>query len=161
MNPFPGSHAIRNSALVFTNIFVPDLRMFAYIRFHEAHAFIGVQIEDFYAGLAKPFNAPAEGSAFADYERANAELPDKPTAVPAGRQSRHHHYIAIRAQSTRAPKRIRFRMRRRVTLLHASIVTGADQLAPTAEHRSADGKAAFGQTAPGFANRDCQHRSPI
>ena len=38
--------------LLFTNIFVPDLRMFADVALHQRHTFLGVQINDPHTGRA-------------------------------------------------------------------------------------------------------------
>jgi hypothetical protein len=140
---------------------MPDLRMVAYKSCHQIGALFRVQIKDSYARLAKPLNAAAECSTLSDHQGANTELPHQPAAVPARRQRSDHHYIAIRSQSACTPKRIRFRMRRRITFLYASIVSGANQLAPVVEHGSADGEAPFCEATAGFADCDRQHRSPI
>src|SRR5580704_5997809 len=100
--------------------------MFAYEVFHHLHAFFRVQIENPYPSRTEPVEAAAKCSALAYDQCADAELTHQAAAVPAGRQSSHHHNIAVGAESTRAPKSISLRVDRGIALLYPSIVSRAE-----------------------------------
>ena len=65
-------------------------------------AFGGIKVNYLHAERAKPVNAALKRAAFADDERAEAELADEAAAIPARRERGDHDEIAITALASGA-----------------------------------------------------------
>jgi hypothetical protein len=81
--------------------------------------------------------------ALPNYDGAKSKLTHQTAAVPTGRERRHHNQLAVAFLPACISERIRLSMYGRIALLHAAIVSSADQLARLIENGSTDGNAAF------------------
>src|SRR5258708_33002255 len=81
---------------------------------------------------------------FADDYGGDGELADEAAAVPAGRQSGDHDFVAISALATGAAEGVGFCVDRGIVLLDAAVVAAPQQVSLTIEKGGADGNAAFG-----------------
>src|SRR5579862_4286735 len=120
------------------DVFVPDFRMTANESFEQLAALTIVEIDHFDAVFAQPVEPACESAALAHHKRANAKLPYQAAAVPAWRQSGHHHQIAVAALATGAAKGVGFAVDARVTLLDPPIAPSAQQVAFARKKRRAD-----------------------
>ena len=62
--------------LVLADVFVPDGGIFLDVIGEESDAFLGIEINDFNAEGAEPFDTTLEGAAFADDDASKIKLPD-------------------------------------------------------------------------------------
>src|SRR5258708_37012249 len=62
--------------LVLADVFVPDGGIFLDVMGEESDAFLGIEIDDFNARGAEPFDTALEGAAFADDDASKIKLPD-------------------------------------------------------------------------------------
>jgi len=120
-------------------------------------AFLAVEVDDFDAVFAEPVEAAGKGAALPHDQSADAELAHQATAIPAGSQRGYHDQVAIAALSAGAAEGVRLAVDAWIALLHAAIVTAADQLAGAAKKGSSDWDAAFIETKAGFFKRHGQH----
>src|SRR5258708_32961041 len=120
----------------------------------QLEALLRVEIDDLDAERAQPVDAALEGARLADDDLAEAELAHEAAAVPARRERRDHDEVAIAALAARAAEGVGLAVDGGVVLLHAAIVTAADECAVGAEDGCADGNAALGETGAGLLDRD-------
>ena len=71
-----------------------------------------------------------EGAALADHQRADAELANQAAAIPARRERRNHHQVAITALPAGAAKGIRLAVDAGIALLHTAVTAPAQQFDP-------------------------------
>lgn len=140
------------------DVFVPNLRVGDDVVGEEVDAFLGVQVEDFDAVVAKPLLAALEIDALADDERADVELAHEAAAVPARRQRGHHDRVAVAPLPTGLAEGVGLGVHRRVVLLHAAVVTAAEKRALPVEHGRTDRDTAFYQARARLGYGDVQHR---
>src|ERR1017187_8065273 len=88
-----------------------------------------MEVDDLYAGRAQPFHAALEVAALSDDHHAETKLPHKAAAIPAGRQRCDHAEFAIAALPPRITEGVGFAMQRRISVLHAAVVSGPKDLA--------------------------------
>lgn len=98
------------------------------IRAHQIHARLCVQVDHHNPQRAQPVQAALKRPALSHNQRPKSELPYQPAAIPAWSQRRHHNQIPIRPLPPRIAKRIRLPMRRRIAILHAAVMSRAQQL---------------------------------
>ena len=98
---------------------------------------------------------------FANDYGANAELPDKTAAIPTWRERRDHDRVAVTALAAGFAKRVRFAMYRRIAILHAPIVTAAQQVPITVEQRRPDRHTAFRLPDSGLFDSDIEQRLSV
>src|ERR1017187_434130 len=120
-----------------------------------------MEVDDLYAGRAQPFHAALEVAALSDDRHAETKLPHKAAAIPAGRQRCDHAEFAIAALPPRITEGVGFAMQRRISVLHAAVVSGPKEFAAFVKNRRADRYAALGQPFAGFGYRHFQHRRVI
>ena len=70
--------------LLFADVLVPDFGVLGDEAFKQLAALACVEIDDLDAIFAQPVEAAGKGAAFADHERADAELAHQSAAIPAG-----------------------------------------------------------------------------
>src|ERR1700722_15011653 len=148
-------------ALLFSDVFVPDVSMFLNVRFQQGYALRRIKVEDFYSQRAQPLDATLKCAALADDYRAESKLADQATAIPARRQRRHHDEIAIAALASSIAKGVGFAMCGGIAVLDAPIVARADEFALGIKDRRANRNAALSRAFAGFGYRDRQHCSRI
>src|ERR1019366_5200550 len=100
--------------LLFADVLVPDFGMRADVAGEQRRAFLGIEIDHAHADRAQPVEAALKIPAFADHQRAEAELPDESAAIPARRESRDHDQIAIGATATGVAERVGLAVHRSV-----------------------------------------------
>ncbi len=98
--------------------------------FEQKAAFFVVEVDDFDAVLAQPVEAASEGAAFAHDQRADAELAHQAAAIPAWSQCGDHDFVAVAALPAGAAKGVSLGVNAGVALLHAAIMTLAEQRSP-------------------------------
>ncbi len=155
------NHATVNAPLALPNIFVPHSRIGANILAQQRDALFGVEIDNLYSERAEPVDPTLEVPALADDHRAKAKLPDKPAAIPAGREGSDHDQVAVAASPSRTAEGVGFAMQRRIAVLYSAVASGTDNSAVCVENRGADWNAALRQPYAGFRHRHRQHRSVI
>ena len=121
----------------------------------------GIQINHVDTESAQPINPALKVTALTDHHRAKAKLAHQPAAIPAGRERRNHNKVAITALAAGVAEGVGFTVHRGIALLHAAVVSRADELAGGIEDRGADGDAAFRQAGARFLERDGEHRRVI
>src|SRR6185503_20995336 len=100
-----------------------------------------------------PLGTALKVDRFPNHNRANPELPNQPTAVPARRKRRYHYFVAIASLAACFAKRIGLTMNRRIVLLHATIVTAPQQIPCAIEQGRAYWYPALGKPLTRFVNR--------
>ena len=143
--------------LVDADVFVPDGGIFADVSGQQIDAIGGMQVDDVDAIFAKPVDAASEVDRFSDDYGRNAELADKPAAIPTRRQCGDHDLVAIGALAPCAAEGVGFTVDARVVLLNPSIVTSAQEASLGVKKSSADRNAAFGEALARFVQGDTQH----
>ncbi|BEK86557.1 hypothetical protein NSK11_contig00079-0026 [Nocardia seriolae] len=76
----------------------------------------------------KPIVAAGEGARLADDDRADAELPDQPAAVPARRERGDHDGVAVVAAATGIAEGVGLGVHAGVVVLDAAIVAAPQQV---------------------------------
>jgi hypothetical protein len=113
---------------LFADVLIPDLGMLVDVVRHKLNAFGRVQINHHYTVLRKPLGTALKVDRFTNHNGANPELPNQPAAVPARRQRRDHYFVAITSLAARLAKGICFAVNRRISFLHAPVVTASQKI---------------------------------
>jgi hypothetical protein len=113
----------KNSPLPY--IFLPNLWILCNIVRQHADARFLVQIHHFDSVFPQPVDSPAKAPRFPHDYRADPKLPDQSAAIPARRQCRYHDLVAVSSLSARFPECIRFRVSRRIALLHPPVMSSS------------------------------------
>ena len=71
-----GINVVLQGKLVLADVFVPDGGIFLDVIGEERDAFLGIEIDDFKAEGAEPFDTALESAAFADDDASKIKLPD-------------------------------------------------------------------------------------
>ena len=143
------------------DVLVPDVGVNANVARQKLDTLARSEVDDVHSVLLQPAQAALEIDRFAYDDGSDLKLPHEAAAVPAGRQGRRHHRIAIRTLPSGLSEGIRLAVDRRVPLLHAAVVPAAEQAPLRVEERGADGDASLRQAQPGFVDRDAQHRLEV
>jgi hypothetical protein len=120
-------------------------------------AFTAVEIHDFDAVFAEPFNAAREGAAFAHYHRADTELPNEAGAVPAGREGCDHDEITVAALTAGATEGVGFGVHTGIALLDPAVMAAAEEFAGSGKQGGTDRDSAFGSAISRLFQSDVQH----
>src|SRR5262249_33451435 len=126
------------AASLFADILIPNRGIRANIFAQHRNTLLRIQIEDLHTQRAKPFHTALKIPALAHNDGAESELPHQPAAIPARRQRRHHDQLLVALLPPGVPKRVGLPMHRRIALLHAAVVSRADQLALFVENGRAN-----------------------
>src|ERR1700730_4569153 len=126
LSQFAASAMAEGSSL-FTDVFVPQRRIFRDKFREKLHTFVRRKINDFDSIFLKPVDAAAKIDRFADDHGCDSKLPDQSAAIPARRQRGHHNFVAIAALTPRFAKRIGLAVRRRIAILHPAVAPAAQQ----------------------------------
>src|SRR5579863_7672543 len=111
------------------DIFVPYIRMPRDEGLHQLAAFDVIQIDHVHAILSQPVEAACKCAAFTHNQRADAELPHQPAAIPARGKRRHHHQVTVAALASGTAKSVGLAVNAGIALLHAPVAASAEQLA--------------------------------
>src|SRR5262249_32981349 len=106
-------------------------------------AYVRLQVHDPHAVVSQPVDTSLEGGRLAHYHGSDLELPDKPAAVPARRESRSHNRVFVRKLPSCVSECVRLRVHRRIALLNSPVVPATEQIPVRIEQRCADWNAAF------------------
>jgi hypothetical protein len=137
---------------------VPDCGIGLNVLCQKRNAFLRIEIDDGDTEGTKPVDATLEIAAFADDNGAEAELAKQAAAVPARRERGDHDEFAVTFLPSGVTEGVCFAVEGWVTVLHAAIVPGANELAVGIENGGADGDAAFAQALASFVERAGEHR---
>lgn len=144
-------------SLLFPDVFIPNLRMRRDVPFEQFPALAAIEVDDFYAVGAKPFDSTGEVATLADDQSAKAKLPHKAAAIPARGERGDHDQVTIAALAACAAKGVGFSMDAGIALLHPSVVTPADKLACTRKNRRSDWNASLIEPQPRLFEGHSQH----
>jgi hypothetical protein len=136
---------------------VPDCGIGLNVLCQKRGALLRIEIDDVDAEGTKPVDAALEIAAFANDDGAEAKLAKQAAAIPARGEGGDHNEFAVTFLASGVTEGVCFAMEGWVAVLHAAIVTRADQLAIGIENGGADGDAALVQALPGFAERAGKH----
>src|SRR4051794_6145058 len=156
LDPTPGTTqaSARGS---FADVFLPDLGMLVDEPPQELEAGLGVEVDHGHAALAQPIHAALEGARLADHDGPDPELAHETAAVPARRERRDHHRVAVGAPAPGIAERVGLAVDGRVVVLDAAVVPAAQQRPVGMEERRADRDPALGAPGPRLLERDLQH----
>src|SRR3954466_15191976 len=144
------------------DVFVPDLGMLVDERLQQTGAGIGIEVDHGHAGLlAQPVEAALERPRLPDHHGPDPELPDQPTAVPAGSECRDHDRVPVRAPPPGVLERGGLAVHRRAAVLHPAVVPAAEQRAVLVKERGADRHPALRPALARLLERDLQHRRVV
>lgn len=132
------------------DVLAPRFRVFHDPLPEHLDAFRQGEVDDFHAVSSQPVQSPRKVKRLSDDHSSDPELPHEPAAVPAGRERRHHDLVAVVTLAPRLPKRVRFAVCGRITLLNASVVAAPEKRSALVEESGADRDSAFGETEPGL-----------
>jgi len=148
--------------LLLANVFIPYGGVCANVIREERRAFAGIQVNHVDADRAQPVHTALKIAAFADNHSAEAKLAHQPAAIPAGRQGGNHNKVAITALAAGVAEGVGLAVDRGIALLHAAVVSGADELPGAGiEYGSADGYATFGEAGARFLQGYGEHGGVI
>src|SRR5690606_982418 len=145
------------AGLRFTNILIPQGRMFPHKVLQQFHAFRVMQHLQLDAARRQVSLRPAEVVVLADYHARNTVEEDCATAHIAGREGRVEHRAPVLCgtEASSVLQAVHLRMQYRAAPLHAPVVTAADDPAVEHEH-CADRDAAAAEALPRFLDRRLQ-----
>jgi hypothetical protein len=99
-------------------------------------------------------SADARSTTSMPHSRSHAIPPPK---FADSRERGDHHRVPVAAPAPAAPERVGLSVQRRILILHAPVVTPAEQRAVGGEERRPDRDAALGEAGPGLVQRDREH----
>ena len=99
---------------------------------HGNAAWVG-QVDDVEAVFSEPLGATLEVDRIADHHRADVELADQSTAIPAGFQRRHQDLVSIAPLPSGLAEGVGLAVYGWVALLHPAIVAATQQRSVGAE----------------------------
>src|ERR1051325_6635696 len=108
--------------VLLADVLVPEIGMRRDELAEHPDALLRVQVDDLDAVLGEPPFAALEVHRLAEHDLRNPELPHQAAAVPAGRERRDHHRVAIAALAAGIAESIRLAVHRGVVLLDAAAV---------------------------------------
>src|SRR5690606_9900250 len=156
------SHSVSVAAgVVFADVLVPHVRVGGDPVAKHADALGVVEVDDLNALFAQPLVPALEVDRLAHHHRADAELPDQATAVPARRERGHHDGVAVGALAPGLAEGIGLAVHGRIVFLHPAVVATAEQGAVAAEQGRADRDAALGEALAGFLDGNGQQAAVI
>jgi len=144
-------------SLFLADVFIPDFGMGLDEAGEEIDALARGEVVDLEAVVAEPVDASLEGLAFADDDCLKTKLADKPGAIPAGSERGDHDEVAVGALAAGVAEGVGLTVGRGVVMLHAAIVSRAEEGSIAAEDGGSDGDASFGETGTGFVDGDGEH----
>lgn len=147
----------RHRESLFADVFVPDGGIFLDVIGKERDTFLRIEIDDFDTKRAQPFDAALECPAFADDNARKIELPDQAAAIPARSQRSDHGQFLVAALAAGVTESVSFSVQRWIVILHAAIVSGADECSMFIENCRANGNAAFSEPFASFGSGHCEH----
>jgi len=150
-----------DAELVDADVFIPNGGVGGDVGLQKFAAFGGVEIDDSDAVRSEFVYAAMEGLRFADDDGAEAELADETGAIKARGKRGDHDKVAISFLPPSAAKGVGLCVKRRVSLLHAAIVAGADQSSISTKDCRAYRDAAFGDAGAGFSECNGEHGSVV
>jgi len=133
----------QQKVLFFSDVFIPHGRISANIVCKQRNALLQVEIDHLHSQGTQPIYPTLKVPAFPNYHAAKSKLAKQTTAIPTGRERRHHDQPAVAFLPACVSERVCLSMCGRIAFLHAPIVSSADQLASLIENGSTDGNAAF------------------
>src|SRR5208283_2530320 len=98
----------------------------------------------------QPVDPSLKVPALSHHHSAETKLAHQTAAVPARSERRHHDQLAVAFLPACFSERVRLSVHGRIALLHAAVVTRADQFACLVENGRTDGNAAFLQAKVRF-----------
>ena len=138
---------------LFPDILVPHCGILADVFAQQRGALGRIKIKNSHSQRTEPLQPALKIAALSHYHRTEAKLPNQSTAVPARRQRGNYGQAAIAALAPRIAERISLAMQGWIRVLHAAVVTRADEFARGIKDRGSDGDASFGQPFAGFRQR--------
>src|ERR1700733_2146998 len=139
------------------DVLVPDLTVRRDVAGQEVDALGVVEQDDPTPVLGHPVVTADEVVGFADHDAADAELAQKPAAVPARRERRHHHAILVVAPTARGTESGRLGVHGRIPVLDPTVVAATEQRAVLVKEGGTDADAALLPAVTRLLQSDVEH----
>lgn len=146
-------------SLFLTNVFIPHIGILSNVVRQQRNALLRVEIDNFNAKGPKPLDPALEISALSNNDCLESKLANQPAAIPAGSERCDHDLVAIAALPAGIAEGIRFAMQRRIAILYAAVVAGAQQVSFVIKNRGPNWDSPFGEAFARFSKRGSKHVS--